>query len=67
MVSDASLRSIRRWLMLIALLLTIQIHYTAADNYSVTPGGNVVVLSMVVLGFFVSGSLVLSFVENPTE
>ncbi len=31
------------------------------------PGGNVVGLSMVVLGFFVGGSLVLSFVENSPE
>jgi hypothetical protein len=53
--------------MLIALLLTIQIYYTAADNYSVPPGENVMGLSMVVLGFFVSGSLALSFVETLTE
>ena len=67
MVSDVSVSSIRRWLMIIALLLTIQIYYTAADNYSVPPGENVMGLSMVVLGFFVSGSLALSFVETLTE
>lgn len=49
---DDSLDSIRRWLLAITLLLTIQVYYLASDNYT-APGSDLVVVFSVVLGIVV--------------
>jgi hypothetical protein len=64
MDTEASLLSIRRWLMIISLLLVVQVYYSAQSNYSVPPGGNTMILGLLGLGFVVVGSLALSFFKN---
>ena len=64
MDTEASLLSIRRWLMFISLLLVVQVYYSAQNNYSAPPGGNTMILGLLSLGFVVVGSLALSFLDN---
>lgn len=64
------LRSIRRWIMVIALLLTIRIYYLASNGYNDAAGDlddNILGLLAVGIGIIALISIVVSFRHIPTE
>jgi len=68
--TEESLQSIRRWLMVIALLLTVRVYYLASNGFNDAAGDmddNIFILMSVLLGLLILASLASSFGGTQTE
>ncbi|AKU07892.1 hypothetical protein [Haloferax gibbonsii] len=64
MDTETSLLSIRRWLMVLSLLLTVQVYASVTDTGALDAPGQPVRLALIGAGVYVVIALLLTFFEE---